>query len=347
MIVRDLKLKLTKKQEAELDLWLWYLTGVYNFAIKKIGNDAKDHIYYSEFDFGNILAGHSKKLGVPSHIIQATLKQACNAWQRCFKKLGKRPRLKGERNKFNSIPLPDKIKAIVDNKISIPGIGKVRFHKQDIPEAVIKCGRIVKKASGWYICLWLDTTHKIPVKETDAVVGIDPGFSTLITLSDGTKFENPRELRKGAERYAQAQKGNRKKLSARLQERQANRRKDRNHKISRKLVENYQTIFYSDDNFKAMSKTFGKSISEASLGDLRDKLIYKGKICGRTVAPVNSRNTTKTCCVCGALTGPSGIDKLAVRQWQCSACGADHDRDINAARVIAKVGLGTSLKEAG
>ncbi len=156
------------------------------------------------------------------------------------------------------------------------------------------------------------------------------------------RFENPRELRRGAERLAQAQRGCRRHLAARLLERQANRRRDRNHKISRKLVENYKTICYSADNFKGMARRFGKSVTEAGLGDLIGKLTYKCRIGGRELIEVESRNTTMTCGVCGALTGPRGLHGLAVRQWECSACGASLDRDRNSANVILAVGLGMS-----
>lgn len=325
MIVRILKLKPTKKQESILNGWLWNLTGLYNFAIKKIGNDANDKIYHSGFDCQNWAANHSKRMGIPSHVMQGILTQVYMAWQRCFKKLSKKPRLKGQRNKLNSIPFPDSIRPPKENKI--------------------KCGRVIKKASGWYLCLWLDCDHVFPVKETNKAVGIDPGFKTLLTLSDGTRFENPRELRKGAKRLAQAQRGKRKKLVARLQERQANRRNDRNHKISRKIIENYKTICYSNDNFRGMAKQFGKSITEAGLGDLIQKLTYKSKTCGRQLIAVNSKNTTLTCSVCGALTGPSGLDGLAVRHWECSACGRSWDRDYNSSLNILNTGLGLSLKE--
>lgn len=341
MIVRTLKLKLTKEQENILTGWLWNLTGVWNWAIKKIGNDAQDKVYHSAFDFQNILKGHGDKIGIPSHTLQGICCQAHAAWKRCFKKIAKAPRLKGNRNKLNSIPFPDPIKTPADNRVSIPLVGSVKYHKQELPSGKIKCGRVIKRSSGWYLALWIDATHKFPVKETSTMVGIDPGFSSLLTLSTGTKIENPRELRKGAERYAQAQRGNDKQLSARLQERQANRRKDRNHKISRWLVENYKTICYSDDNFKEMAKQLGKSVSEASLGNLIGLLSYKSSICGRTLIPVNSAFTTMTCSACGAKSGPTGWGKLAVRQWDC-ACGARHDRDCNAAKNVLFAGLGTS-----
>jgi len=342
MIVRTLKLRLTKVQETILNQWLWHLTGVWNWAIKKIEHDAHDKIYHFKFNFINLVANHSKCMGVPSHVMQGILSQAYLSWQRCFKKLGGKPHLKGQRNKLNSIPFPDPIKFPKDGKIGILGIGKVRFYKQDLPDAKIKCGRIVHRASGWYLCLWFDCDHKFFVKQTDKAVGIDPGFKTLLTLSDGVKIENPRELHRGSERLAQAQRGKRKHLSARLQERQANRRRDRNHKISRKLVENYKTICYSDDSFKGMVKRFGKSVSEAGLSQLVQMLAYKCRTGSRELVPVESFNTTKTCSVCGALTGPTGLSGLAVRQWTCSACGADLDRDINAAQNVLFAGLGAS-----
>jgi hypothetical protein len=47
----------------------------------------------------------------------------------------------------------------------------------------------------------------------------------------------------------------------------------------------------------------------------------------------------RACSFCGALLGPKGKDMLSVRHWECSACGAEHDRDQNAAGNIRYVGL--------
>ncbi|MBI3622468.1 transposase [Candidatus Pacearchaeota archaeon] len=343
MIIRKLKLKLTNSQESTLNQWLRNLTGVYNWAIRKIELDSKNKIYYSKLSFQNLLANHGSKLNIPSHVIQGTLTQAHGSWARCFKKIAKMSRLKSIRNKLNSIPFPDPIRSPKENRIGLPLLGKLKFHKQSLPSGKIKCGRIIKRPSGWYLCLWIDAVHTFPVKMTDKAVGIDPGFSTLLTLSDGTKIENPRELRKGSERLAQAQRGKRKKLSGRLQEKQSNRRNDRNHKISRNLVENYKTIFYSDDNFKGLQKLLGKSIAEASLGNLIGMLNYKGRLGGREIISISSRNTTMTCVTCWSLTGPTGLDGLAVRHWKCTECGSFHDRDINSAMVVYNVGSGFDL----
>ncbi|MCK9428815.1 MAG: transposase [Candidatus Omnitrophica bacterium] len=344
MIIRELKLKLTKKQEAELERWLFHLTSVYNWTVRKIELDAKDKIYYGKFDLINLIKLHSKKLKIPAHVISGVLVQAWISWQRCFKKLSKKPHFKGRRNKLNSIPFPDSIKSIGEKEIKLLGLGKVRFFKQDIPEGKIKCSRIIKRASGWYLLITIDTNHKFEVKENAPIVGIDTGFHSLLTLSDGVKFENPRELKLGAKRLAQATRGRNYKLIGRIQEHQANRRKDRNHKISRNLVENYSTIYITNDNLKGQQKKFGKSILEASIGNLIKMINYKSAVhADRKTILVNSKFTTMICSSCGAKTGPTGFSGLAVREWNC-ACGAHHDRDINAAINVLHLGLGYNLK---
>ena len=111
MVQYQLKLRLNTKQEVILNEWLWSLTGVWNFAVRKIQLDARDSIYHSKFEFQDLLAEHGKKIGIPSHTLQGMLSVAYTAWQRCFKKVAGKPRLKGFRNKLNSIPFPDAINA--------------------------------------------------------------------------------------------------------------------------------------------------------------------------------------------------------------------------------------------
>ena len=91
-----------------------------------------------------------------------------------------------------------------------------------------------------------------------------------------------------------------------------------------------------------MSRRFGKSVAETSLGDLLGKLDYKCRTGGRKLIKVDSKYTTMTCGKCWSLTGPTGLHGLKVRRWECSACGAVHERDINSAQVILMSGLGTS-----
>jgi putative transposase len=344
MIQRQLKLRLTPSQEAQLTTWLFQLTGVWNWAIRKIEQDANDGISYTRKAFHNLLADHSKKLGIPSHTLQGMLDMAYTAWQRCFHKLAKRPKLKGQRNKLASIPFPDPCNAPHGTRIHVPGIGQVRFHAQDIPAGCTKSGRIIKRASGWYLCLFIDAQPPAIPHVGHGAIGIDPGFHHLLTLSNGEKIPHPQELHQTAKRLAQAQRGGRKKLMARLHEHLSNQRKDRNHKLSRRLVADNAFIVWSKDRHTALAKTFGKSVSSAGHAQLRGMLVYKCTASGRRFLEVPSRLSTKTCSACGSLSGPTGYAGLQVRQWVCAACGAAHDRNVNAAINTLHAGVGMPLE---
>ena len=256
----------------------------------------------------------------------------------------KKSRLKGVRNKLNSIPFPDPIKYPTDGRIRLPGIGVLRFHKQDLPEGRIKCGRIVKRASGWYLCLFFDVDAKaIPAKGNEKI-GIDPGYTTTLALSTGEKISMPKEFKKRQERLAQAQRGKRKKLTARIHERIKNSRKDNNHKISYRLVAENAFIAFSKDNIKGIARSYGKSVAEASHRQLRQMISYKCIASGRKFVEVDSKFSTKTCSHCLARTGPTGRAGLSVRQWECTGCRTLHDRDTNSANITLIVALGSSVE---
>ena len=339
MIQTQLKLRLSATKEAQLNDWLWSLTAVHNFAVRKIELDAKDGIYYTSMGFQNILADHGKKIGIPSHTVQGMLAQVHTAWSRCFKKIGGKPKLKGMRNKLNSIPFPDPIKSLDGNHVKLPGIGLLRFHKQDIQEGKIKCGRIVKRASGWYLCLFIDADRKPIVRTSDGMIGIDPGFKDLITTSDGEKVPHQKELQASLERLGQAQRGINRKQVARLHERIKNQRKDRNHKLSLRLVQENTLIVFSKDNIKGIAKKFGKSVASSGHAELRSQIAYKSIQSGTRYMEVSGRNSTLTCSSCGSLSGPRGWSGMAVRDWTCTGCGTHHDRDVNAAQNMLILGL--------
>lgn len=341
MIQYQLKLRLTKAQQGECERWLTHLASIYNWAIRKIELNAKNKIYFSKREFQNLLAGHGSRLGVPSHVIQGTLSTAFDSWQKCFEKLSHKPRFKGVRNKMRSIPFPDPIKPPKGNRIKLLGLGELRFHKMEIPVGRIKCSRIIKRASGWYLCLFIDAEPQPIERKGFGEIGIDPGFNNLLTTSKGEIIEHPRELEAGSKRLAQAQRENKKKLTARIQERIRNRKKDRNHKLSRRLVAENIYIVFSKDNIKGVATKFGKSVASSAHYQLRQMLSYKMPKSGGIYVEVDSKFSTKTCNKCRSQSGPTGFTGLSVRSWVCGGCGAVHDRDVNAAinTLIAGAGL--------
>lgn len=342
MIQVQLKLRLRPAQERQLNRWLWHLTGVWNWAVKKIDADKAAGIRYSAYDFMRLVNRHGPRLGISQMAIASTAAAAHMAWRRCYEGASRRPKLKGRRNRLNSIPFGHGREFRPRGRtVAIPGLGRVRFHEMGIPEGHIGFARLIRRASGWYACLSIQAEPNAVPHVADGEVGIDPGFSHLLTLSTGEVVDHPRELEVGATREAQAQRGNRKRLIARLRERQANRRKDRNHKIARRVVAENAVIAFSADRHSAIARRFGKSVTSSSHYQLRQMLAYKSRAGGRRYIEVASRNSTRTCSSCLARTGPAGFAGLSVRVWTC-ACGATHHRDVNAAMNTLRLGLGTS-----
>jgi putative transposase len=347
MIQVQLKLDLRPAQQRMLNRWLRHLTGAYNWALGTIQRDAARGIYRSEFELLPLVNGHGAKIGVAQDALSGAIGDAHKAWKRCFSRLSRRPRRKGKRNKLNGITFPHgKDLKVEAKRVKIPVIGRVRYHRQEIPAGRVSYARIVRRASGWYLCLCIKA-DPVPIAAVlDGVVGVDPGFSSLLTLSTGEVIEQPHELRMGASRLGQAQRGGRRRLAARLHERMRNRRKDRNHKLSRRLVQENALIAWSKDRTRSLQRTFGKSVAGAAHFQLRQYLSYKCRAGGRQFLEVDSRNSTRTCSACGARSGPTGYAGLKVRQWSC-ACGARHDRDVNAAMNTLRVGLETSHERVG
>ena len=114
--------------------------------------------------------------------------------------------------------------------------------------------------------------------------------------------------------------------------------KDFLHKLSTKLIRENQSIAMEDLRVKNMLKNnkLSKAISEVSWYEFRTMLEYKADWYGRTivVAPTNYASS-QLCSECGYKN--IDVKNLALRNWICPNCGADHDRDVNASKNLEKL----------
>lgn len=342
MIQAQLKLRLTCAQEAQFNRWLWHLTGAYNWTIRTLERQHDtSRRPSSRIDLKRMVNGHNVRVGVSTDALHGTIDTAHEAWTRYTRGLSRKPRLKGRRRPLNSIALSHGVRSWTGSRPVVYGVGPLRVHHQDIPAGRIGHARIVKRASGWYLCLFIQAEPTPIARVASGEVGIDPGFSSLLTLSSGETVGRAVELERSALRLAQAHRGRRKRLTARLHERIGNQRRNRNHRLSRRLVAENTLIAFSADRTVNVQRTFGKSVQSAAHYQLRTQLRYKSLAGGTEFIEVPSRNSTRTCSACGGLSGPTGLVGLNVRQWDCGACGAHHDRDVNAAvnTLIAARGM--------
>ena len=190
----------------------------------------------------------------------------------------------------------------------------------------------------WY----LNVTVKVPLAPTassNSVVGIDLGLKTAATTSDGAKLE-AKHYHELEAKLAVAQRARKKARVAAIHAKIRNRRKEALHQFTTALVKEYGAIFIGDVSTAWQTATGnGKSVLDASWGQLKTQLQYKGERAGRWVEVVDEAYSTQTCSTCGERSGPKGRDGLADREWTCPCCGAVHDRDVNAAKNIAAWGL--------
>jgi IS605 OrfB family transposase len=173
--------------------------------------------------------------------------------------------------------------------------------------------------------------------------------TSFAALSTGGKVANPRwlrqrekALRRSQRNVSRKQKGskNREKARRRLAKQHvkvADARRDFHHQLSTQLIRENQTVCVEDLNVAALGRSnLAKSIAGARWGQFTAMLAYKADLYGRTVVRIDRwYPSSQLCSACGHR---DGLKPLKVRVWTCPACGARHDRDVNAARNILAAG---------
>ena len=104
------------------------------------------------------------------------------------------------------------------------------------------------------------------------------------------------------------------------------------------MVRENQVIHVEDLNIVGMvrNRRLARAISDAGWGQFVRIVGEKADRYGRTVQSVSRwLASSKTCSECG-----HHLDELPlqIRTWTCPSCGAVHDRDHNAAKVILAAG---------
>ena len=172
-----------------------------------------------------------------------------------------------------------------------------------------------------------------------SVVAIDPGMKTVMTTPDGEKFERDNLTKVCEDKLAKAQRHRKKKLAKKIHAKIKNRRLNFSHKATEKLASQYELIFFGDASSKKLKKTkMAKGISDAAWGQIKTFLTYKTIRRQGRMLLINEKFSTISCSTCLEKTGPSGLSGLGIREWKCSVCSSVHDRDLNAARNILRLG---------
>lgn len=293
-------------------------------------------------------------LDIPKSVPQQAIKNVGRAYQRFFQKKAKFPRFK-KRGIHDSARLdngPDTF-AFDGECIRLPKIGWVKMREALRFDGKPLSTTLSREADRWFISIPVEIKQPEPVGESQATVGIDLGVSTAVTLSTGEKIDSPKPLKKYLRRmkrlsrwHSRKQKGsaNRRKSArklAKLHARIAHIRQDFLHKTTTDLTRRFAVIGVEDLNVRGMmaNDKLSRTISDIGFYEFRRQLEYKAALSGGTVVAVDRWfPSSKTCHVCG---GYGGSMPLSIREWTCTECGANHDRDINAALNSQRIALAT------
>ena len=361
----------TRKQQRQLEETLEICRSVYNATLSVRKNayerESKSLSYYDTAKLLPFWKGLAHDLTqIHSQVLQNVQIRVDLAFKAFFRrvKAGEEPgypRFKGK-GRYRSITYPQYGNgvSITDDKLTLSKIGVVKVKLHRPLEGEIKTVTVEHDSDGkWYVCFSCEVREQ-PLPPTTKVVGIDLGLKTFAVMSDGTKIERQRWMKRDQHDIARLQRKKepleigsqpRKKSVKALckaYQRATNRRTNFAHQHSRQLVNTYQFMAFEDLDIQDMQSdgktVLNRNIADVAWNQFTNFVVYKAENAGRTTVFVNPRNTTQACSGCGEIVPKD----LSVRIHDCPHCGLKIDRDLNAAlnilaRGLASVGADSSV----
>ena len=256
---------------------------------------------------------------------------------------------------YSSLTYPQYGFKLVGSTLRLSKIGALRLRLHRPVEGRVKTLTISRCPSGKWYAVFSCEVETRPIPNREKAVGVDFGLSHLVALSDGTLIEAPMSYRKSEDRLRKLHRrvsrrcvGSSNRGKARVQlaaqyERVANQRRDYAYKTARCIVNRYEKIVVEDLKISNMvrNRRLSKSIGDAGWGMLRSALIYMARMSEGVIAFVDPRYTSQLCSGCGELVPKDLAERVHARP----RCGLVLDRDVNAARVILRKGIGLERPE--
>lgn len=289
-----------------------------------------------------------------SQCLQQSVLNLSQAFINFFDGRAKYPTFKSKYDR-QSLQYPANVKLLNESEIKFPGyLGTVRAKVHRDVTGKLKTVTLSRIPDGrYYASLLVEDGIEKPIPNSEGkAVGIDLGLIDFAVTSDGSKYQNPKHLKKHERNLKRRQrklsrkkdkstnKRRKAKLAvARVHSKIARVRADYLHKLSRKIVNENQVVVVENLAVKNMVKNhnLAKSINDAGWGMFCTMLKYKAEFEGKIYLEIGRFFPSSHLCNSTLLPVPK-MD-LSVRSFECPHCNERHDRDVNAAINIKNEGL--------
>ena len=349
---------------------------VYNYYLDKMKNKGYVSASTNIKDYTSILKYNTPFLQeVDSIVLTKSIFNLDDDYKKLFNKTGGYPKHKSKNNR-NSYNIPSTYKKYKDKEycnieldltnrqIKLPKLKWVKirgYRNTNNINGKIKNATISREPNGkYYVSILYEMYNKVPIIKPRTIVGIDLGIKKLLTLSDGTVYDNNKYIDKYTKRIKRKQrelsrkeKGSKnyykcKKELAILYSKLANARKFYTHKITKDITDEYDIITCEQLKTKEMiikgkDNKLSSKINDATFSEIIRQFQYKARYKGKVFYQINTYYpSSQICSRCSAQD--KRYKDLTRREYKCLKCNQEIDRDLNASINIMFEGLKLHMK---
>lgn len=349
---------------------------VYNYYLDKMKNKGYVSASTNIKDYTSILKYNTPFLQeVDSIVLTKSIFNLDDTCKKLFNKIRGYPKHKSKNNR-NSYNIPSTYKKYKDKeycnieldltnrKIKLPKLKWVKirgYRNTNNINGKIKNATISREPNGkYYVSILYEMYDKVPIIKPRTIVGIDLGIKKLLTLSDGTVYDNNKYIDKYTKRIKRKQrelsrkeKGSKnyykcKKELAILYSKLANARKFYTHKITKDITDEYDIITCEQLKTKEMiikgkDNKLSSKINDATFSEIIRQFQYKARYKGKVFYQINTYYpSSQICSRCSAQD--KRYKDLTRREYKCLKCNQEIDRDLNASINIMFEGLKLYMK---
>lgn len=359
----------TLEQVERLRQWENALRFLWNLALEQrlmgLARPKDERKFPTAFDQINELTDLRSELpwlaDVPRNVCAQLLVELDKAWQRCFKRLGRKPRFKRKGKDVLGLTEPHpKTWRLDSNNLRFPKLGDIEIVVHRPLEGKAKICTIRRDGDQWFASIVCELEVPEPLPSDKPAIALDRGVVNLIADSNGRVVANPKHLEESSTRLAKAQrvvarrkKGSRNQARAKVRVMRLHRkvRRQREHVLhveSHRIANSHGRVIVEKLNVKAMSASskgtveepgtdvqqksgLNRSILDAGWSLFVNMLGYKLAWNGGELVEVRAAYSSQTCSACGHV---DAVSRITQAQFRCTRCGHTDNADVNAAKVL-------------